>query len=704
MTQMFLTNLEQVPEGFDTFTGSNHQVRTYRAPSYCTGDCTADRYERPTCQKNQDGITVLEHPSGCPGVAKAEEGCCIPRLNGYVSSPHDCKAYCDEDPECKGFSWKYGICNLVNFPESALNDDKTQPYTVEKVKTLEKMDVVYWKNFDICAGAANAQIPCSASTTYQHTLVINEEFTDNSKPGWSTEYEVSPGNYWSGTPPAIFKPANVFFSGTRLRIRAKDDQDFAFPEASSDCSCAYDNSTGGVLVSDDTVSYGWFESRIQSVAQDFQNAFWMQSDNAEVNLFKYRDGTVTVSAYCFDEESTTYSYEEEIEVSLPVTIGLIYASGKLEWLANGERVANLIITSGNGNTCLRKQNFQVLFSVDGGQNADPSDANNKVYGQMFVDHFRAWDITKVNDAVIADDADGTLGVVCDYDLDLQYSGMSNTALGFANNEERAIYEANMGVYQGPSAGSAYHKGVCGSQVARNGAKVMTPDGKRTLVTTNLQDCGDTCTSISGCNIFYAKLVRTKNKRWKCFFYAFDGGSKRAVGVNWLSFERKVKVARTCDTVSGYSTECDQKVEKPWFTKSACTLDTFTIDGEEYNDLGRTLDLDTDVLTLSNGEVTHTGKSAVFTGRTRFKTVPSPSLEDCKAMTDAADTFMRNAIAQKVASGSLAGNPLADSVGCNSFQYDARKKICEPYNQFASSGPARKFPDVHYYQKIRNQQS
>eukprot|EP00039_Didymoeca_costata_P018595 m.334121 g.334121 ORF g.334121 m.334121 type:complete len:765 (+) comp17294_c0_seq1:90-2384(+) len=678
------------------------EIKRFSTPGSCNDACLIAKYKRPLCERDEfGGVIQITNVSKCPNDKyPGDETCCIPATTtlNQVGHQGDCAKFCEEDSRCQGFSNYWGNCVLFNTPKEVLMGTSALD---QNVRDFNAKWITMFKESDPCEFYNSAEKPCVTEDGYRNDLVASEDFTDLT--GWSTLMSTAEGVNWLGSAPVAFDSSSPGVTSDGLKLPAKYDPTFNYPQPESQCGCGYSEYTSGMIASDDWHSYGFYEANIKQTASKFANAFWLQGPTTEVNIIQVNPTGAFVSAFCFDEAGTTFSFENEVTFQDGDVASVRYTENKLEWFINGAKVQSVDTPD-----CLKGPEMRLLFSVEGtsatSSYSDESGTDPVELGAMIVTRFRKWSTLFVTSEMSLNGE-----YRCDYDVtsDSTYTTHYDTVMKLKKGVYK-IDEANVaslsGVYEGPSAGPDYHQGRCGIRFFTQRFVIGTTAGPKFKYVQSIRECGDECNLINGCNGFYAQLKELNaGLRFKCTFFGWYGNAKNSLTIsNSLYFERKVAKPRACTTDSPdgfHGPDCDYSVKNNNEKFECFATEPFTIDGTTYPALGPNY-----VNSANDFKVTADGKwkfaapkNPNFDGRQGWP-LKDVTLEHCAEVTKELHRQMKASFEAFIATiPAYNGVPMDPVVGCNSFAYSVRSKTCVSTTHTTSSKATGQIqPDFYWY--------
>jgi hypothetical protein len=408
----------------------------------------------------------------------------------YISGPHSCAELCDLDENCQGFASNSPHCLMFNTPETYLLKGASAEYANRILADPTSNAVVtkaakagmgnlgprmYFKSSlnskDICQSASYFSKPCVPFDGYLwgEATEIDVSAMDDKLTWGSDDTE------WLGTAPAEFKSTNVQANS----IAALYAPGATYSAADPDCGCEYGKWTTGIK-SGAAVGYGFYETKLKTTATEFSNVFWMQGEDAEINILKVTEadansgkGKATVSWHCFDAQGSTESEESsefEVDIANVVTAGLLFTEAKLEVIVN-----NVVVYTRDTPTCMQGKTMKPIFSVEAGNTLPTESATSD--GEMTISYLRKWTPTVpaaggadyLCDSVYsAGTTEGNVQGVWKTCNDKTYKDPT-TSIPTAGSHCK-----HLGPYEGLAAGRHYEKGLCGLSALRKRQHKLLP--------------------------------------------------------------------------------------------------------------------------------------------------------------------------------------------------------------------------------------
>jgi len=467
------------------------------------------------------------------------------------SSPLHCGMLCDLNDECGGFSWAYGRCWLAasagDTSGTATFQTRNSWHTYIKSSSALRapgkvIGAVEASRFpvnsasDMCDPFFTLGEPCTLDAVAGSSTNLVTKFT-NDFSGFEKSLTMSNGNTWLGSAPSVFDTSlTSFTNGVGLVLDTQHQpasSGYTFPEADADCGCEYEDYVTSIAVG--TASgYGFYEATLQSTADEFVSAFWLQGPQTEINVLKVENGVATVSWFCFadaDNQQSGTTVIEGVNLNDKTTATLHYTAEQITVLINGV-IKYQVATP----QCMQGAQMKPIFSVEVGDFLPSTStvAAGASFGKMTVSYFRQW----TSQYLVHNDADGGLQCVADT---IAHPGVSTT-----------------GLYKGPVP-SGNWRAVCGQRLI----------GQRRIATqlrTTLNMCGELCNTQPGCVAFFW----AREDKGRCRMYNdvvptpqedFRNTNPNDHGNVWMvrsSGEAIVSILESCPTVAnqdGFSRNC-----------------------------------------------------------------------------------------------------------------------------------------------------
>lgn len=500
-----------------------------------------------------------------------------PYADWTPSSPAECAMICDhvdadlapaDAPKCYGFTHKYGQCWFI----SKVPTDPTTPFVdfyYEGGPNLKDWTTYIKHGHDpafpnpktslACTAYHQIGLPCTQHVVAYHTADAPPTTADDMTTGvsWNLALDISTNETWKGSAPGAFDTNLVAFTPAGLELGAKHDPSFLFPATDAGCGCSYDTYTTSMVAGKDDKGYGIYETTFRSTATEFVNAFWMQGDNAEINVLKVEGSVATASWHCFaDQDAQTtnsVTISSSFDVAVDHTATLVYSKEEIIVLIDG-----LIVLQEATPSCMKDQTMKPILSVEVGDQlpSTAAVASGALFGKMTVGNFRAWNI--VGDRLVSPTGNGIRnGRETEMQVSCKGNGLPSRTGAFT-----ADLSARWAGADGwPSAGGHYQGPVpAGKWSAHCGLRL---DNKRRLSRVNgvsIEGCGAYCDTWAGCNAFWYEGSSSS-----CRLYADvraqakadqqQGGDGGGNALGWHNTAQVIEQCTDVDTATAAAPAC-----------------------------------------------------------------------------------------------------------------------------------------------------